>query len=84
MSFAGGMILFLTSLLLVYLYGKLNDAKLAQVPPEVRAQATCDFSPENIRVTATRLKEYPVQITAHLPPRTGRRYIVVGGVNRWP
>lgn len=82
MGFAGGLILFLASLLLIYLYGKLNDAKLIKVPPEVGAQATCDFSPENIRLTAARLKESPLQITDRLPPRTGRRYIVVGGVSK--
>ena len=79
-SFAGGLILSLTALLLVYLYGKLNDAKLTKIPPEVKAQATCNFSPENIRLTAARLKESPLRITSRLPPRTGRRYIVVGGV----
>ena len=81
MSFAGGLILSLAALLLVYLYGKLNDAKLTKVPPEVRAQASADFSTENIRLTAARLKESPLQIKTRLPPRTGRRYIVVGGVS---
>lgn len=80
MGFAGGLIPFLTTLLLVYLYGKLNDAKLTRVPSEVKAQATGIFSPENIRSTAARLKESPLQINGRLPPRTGRRYIVVGGV----
>jgi len=81
MGFAGGLILFLASLPLACLYAKLNDAKLAKVPPEVKAQATADFSPENIRLTAARLKESPLRIANHLPPRTGRRYIVVGGVS---
>lgn len=84
MGFAGGVILLFAAILLVYLYGKLNDAKLTKVPPEVRAQASTDFSPENIRLTAARLKEFPVQIGNHLPPRTGRRYIVVGGVSESP
>jgi hypothetical protein len=84
MSFTGGLILSLVALLFVYLYGKLNDAKLTKVPPEVRAQASSDFSPENIRLTAARLKESPFQINNHLPPRTGRRYIVVGGVSGGP
>ena len=83
MGFAGGLIPFLTSLLLACLYAKLNDAKLGKVPPEVEAQATADFSPENICLTAARLKESPPRITNRLPPRTGRRYIVVGGVSEW-
>jgi hypothetical protein len=81
MGFAGGLILSCVALLLLYLYGKLNDAKLTKVPPEVRAQASADFSPENIRLTAARLKQSPLQINNRLPPRTGRRYIVVGGVS---
>lgn len=84
MGFAGGLILSLVALLLVYLYGKLNDAKLTKVPPEVGAQASSDFSDENIRSTAARLKESPPQISDRLPPRTGRRYIVVGGVSKGP
>ena len=81
-SAGGSLILFLTLLLLAYLYGKHNDAKLIKVPPEVKAQATCDFSPENIRSTAAQLGESPLRITNRLPPRTGRRYIVVGGVSK--
>ena len=81
MGFAGGLILFLMPLL-TWLYAKLNDAKLEKVPPEVEAQPTDDFSPENIRLTAARLKESPLQIASNLPPRTGRRYIVVGGVSQ--
>ena len=81
MGFAGGLVLFLIPLLLTWLYAKLNDAKLAKVPPQARARGTDDFSPENIRSTAARLKESPLQIASHLPPRTGRRYIVVGGVS---
>jgi hypothetical protein len=84
MAFAGGLILSLTALLLIYLYAKLNDGKLSKVPPEIRAQATCDFSPENIRLTAARLKESPLQINSRLPPRTGRLYVVVGGVSKSP
>lgn len=84
MAFAVWLFLSLAALLLVYFYGKLNDAKLTRVPPEVKAQASDDFSPENIRLTAARLKESPPQITNRLPPRTGRRYIVVGGVSEPP
>ena len=82
MGFTGPLLLFITPLLLVYLYAKLNDAKLAKVPPEVRAQAPDDFSTESILSTARRLKETPLRIDSHLPPRTGRRYIVIGGVGK--
>lgn len=56
MGFSDGSTLFLTVLLLVYLHAKLNDAKLEKAPFEVRAQTGCDFFPENIRLTAARLK----------------------------
>ncbi|KAF9791915.1 NAD-P-binding protein [Thelephora terrestris] len=79
MGSTGELILFLTPVLLVYLYVKLNDVKLSNIPPEVWSQATGNFSPENILSTATRLKEFPPQINSRLPPRTGRRYIIVGG-----
>ena len=81
MGSSGELILCLIPVLFVYLYVKLNDAKLSKIPPEVRAQATSDFSPENIISTAARLKEFPPRINSRLPPRTGRRYVVVGGVS---
>ena len=64
-----------------YSYGELNDEKLAMVPLELKVQATAYSSPENIRLTAARLKESPLQITSRLLLRTGRRYIVVGEVS---
>jgi hypothetical protein len=81
MGFTGLVFFSLAVQLLIYLYAKLNDAKLSKVPPEVKAQAPSNFSLENIRSTAIRLIESPLQINNRLPPRTGRRYIVVGGVS---
>lgn len=76
-------VLCLFSALLTYLYVRLNDAKLMQLPHDVASA----FSPNRIsakdaleaaaaweKVTATMRAE------AFLPPKTGRRYIVVGGV----
>jgi hypothetical protein len=76
-------VLCLFPVLLLYLYVRLNDAKLMQLPHEVASA----FSPKRIsakdsleaaaaweKVTAT------LRTKAFLPPRTGRRYIVVGGV----
>lgn len=82
MGFADGLALFLMPPLLTYLHGKLNDEKPTRINPEVKAQAASNPSPENIRLTAARLKESPLQITNRLSPRTGRRYIVVGGERR--
>ncbi|KAI9458843.1 NAD-P-binding protein [Lactarius psammicola] len=68
--------------LFLYFYVRLNDAKLMQLPHDVASA----FSPKRIsakdaleaaaawkKVTAT------LSAKAFLPPRTGRRYIVVGG-----
>ena len=76
-------VLCLFSVLFTYLYVRLNDAKLMQLPHDVASA----FSPKRIsakdaleaaaaweKVTATMRAE------AFLPPKTGRRYIVVGGV----
>jgi hypothetical protein len=49
MGSTGELILFLTPVLLVYLYVKLNDVKLSNIPPEVWSQATTTV----LHVTAT-------------------------------
>ncbi len=77
-------VLCLFSVLILYSYVRLNDAKLMQLPHDVASA----FSPKRIsakdaleaaaaweKVTAT------LSAKAFLPSRTGRRYIVVGGVS---
>ncbi|THH15245.1 hypothetical protein EW146_g5202 [Bondarzewia mesenterica] len=66
--------------LLLYIYIRLNDAKLMRLSPNAESA----FSPhrlteEDAKRAATRLADNPISIEGHLPPRTGRRYIVVGG-----
>jgi len=80
MSFSDGTKLLLMPPPFTYICGKLNNEKLTRIPPEVKVQATSDPSLENIRLTAVRLKESPLQITSRPSPRTGRCYIVVGEV----
>jgi hypothetical protein len=68
--------------IILCLYILRNDKVLARLPPEAAA-----FSPERptlqeFRLTAERLALSPLSVLDQLPPRTGRRYIIVGGVCR--
>ncbi|KAG6333481.1 hypothetical protein ID866_5610 [Astraeus odoratus] len=62
----------------LYFYVVFNDRKLSQLPPAAHI-----FSPDRFTVLAAlaafrQQQELPVHIS-DLPPKTGRRYIVVGG-----
>ncbi len=72
---------FLLLALLLYLYIRLNDAKLMKLPDEVASA----FSPHRISArdaleAAAESETTSFDSRTFLPPRTGRRYIVVGGV----
>ena len=69
------------ALLLLYLYIHLNDAKLMKLPHEVALA----FSPHRISArdaleAAAKSETTSLDSKMFLPPKTGRRYIVVGGV----
>ena len=71
--------------LLLYIYIRLNDAKLMNLPSYVEDT----FSPhrvtdEDATRTAARLAEIPITVKSSLSPQTGRRYIIVGGVSSKP
>lgn len=75
-------ILCLFPVLLLYLYVRLNDAKLMHLPHDVASA----FSPKRISANdaleaAAAWEKVSTTLTAKtfLPPRTGRKYIVVGG-----
>ena len=68
--------------LLFPLYIWLNDAKLTRLPPEALRISPERWSEEGIRECYASLKDGPTSLlNGQLPPRTGRRYIVVGGVS---
>ncbi|KAH9036558.1 NAD-P-binding protein [Lactarius hengduanensis] len=76
------LILLFLFVLLLYLYVRLNDAKLMQLPHDVASA----FSPKRISAkdareaaAASEKVTTDLRTKAFLPPRTGRRYIVVGG-----
>ncbi|KAJ7274971.1 hypothetical protein C8J57DRAFT_1224522 [Mycena rebaudengoi] len=67
-------------LFLLFLYIRLNDARLTHIPKSVLSMTPIRATPENIRQTDARLKSAaPISIVDQLPPKTGRRYLVVGG-----
>ncbi|KIJ14525.1 hypothetical protein PAXINDRAFT_78955 [Paxillus involutus ATCC 200175] len=63
----------------VFLYGVLNDRKLSRLPPAAEALSPVRFTPQGVLAAAAALSEAPIAIHDFLPPKTGRRYIVVGG-----
>ena len=74
-------LLFLFLVFLLYLYIRLNDAKIMKLPDEVASV----FSPHRIGArdaleAAAASETIRQDSKTFLPPKTGRRYIVVGGV----
>ena len=68
-----------TTLLALYIY--TNDKKITRLPNNWELFTTkTRCTPDQVRATAKRLAEHPPSINNQLPPKTGRRYIVVGGV----
>ncbi|KAJ7695403.1 hypothetical protein B0H17DRAFT_1158898 [Mycena rosella] len=64
---------------LVHLYIQVNDRRLTHVPESALSFSPARWTLEDVHETAARLLESPISITDQIPPRTGRRYIVVGG-----
>ena len=71
--------------LLIYLYVRANDAKIARLAPEAVAVSPERWTKEDVQ----RVASSPALTSSsaslfkpeELPPKTGRRYIVVGGVS---
>ncbi|KAJ7432891.1 3-beta hydroxysteroid dehydrogenase/isomerase family-domain-containing protein [Mycena galericulata] len=66
-------------LLFVYLYVRLNDHRLSRIPERVLALSPTRARVEDIRRGAAKLRDSPISIADQIPPKTRRRYIVVGG-----
>ncbi|KAJ7755324.1 3-beta hydroxysteroid dehydrogenase/isomerase family-domain-containing protein [Mycena maculata] len=69
----------LLSIVLLYIYTRLNDYRLTRIPESALSFSPVRARPEDTRRTAARLLESPISIADQVPPKTGRRYIVVGG-----
>ncbi|KAJ7207206.1 NAD(P)-binding protein [Mycena pura] len=64
---------------LLFLYIRLNDWRLTHIPKSALAVSPTRATPEDVRRTAVKLCKSPISIADQIPPKTGRRYIVVGG-----
>ncbi|KAF2103492.1 NAD(P)-binding protein [Rhizodiscina lignyota] len=69
--------LFAFVLLILYLW-HVNNA-LSAIPDDVARLAGKPFTEEFARETYKRIESDPIDFAKHLPPKTGRRYIVTGG-----
>ena len=67
--------------LLLYLYIRQNDKCLTRLTPEALAFSPTRYTEDVARTAAKRFAEHPISALDHIPPKTGRRYIVVGGVS---
>ena len=68
--------------LLIFLYIRSNDAKLTRLPPEALLISPKRWTEEDIQSCYKTAQDGPVSLLGDkLPPKTGRRYIVIGGVS---
>ncbi|KAF9061101.1 3-beta hydroxysteroid dehydrogenase/isomerase family-domain-containing protein [Rhodocollybia butyracea] len=67
------------SALLLTVYCRLNGKSLARIPRRVLDLSPVRWDAKDFEAVKNKLDDYPVDIQQYLPPKTGRRYIVVGG-----
>ncbi|KAK7452175.1 hypothetical protein VKT23_012278 [Stygiomarasmius scandens] len=65
--------------LLLFLYIRFNDRALENIPKRALEVSPKRCTPQDVLSTAQSLSANPVSIDDQIPPKTGRRYIVVGG-----
>ena len=69
-------------ILLLVLYIFWNDRRLIQIPPRALYLSPKRHTAVDVHAEAERLASSPpIDDTDKIPPKTGRRYIVVGGVS---
>lgn len=72
----------LSPVLLLVFYIYWNDSRLTQIPQRVQHFSPKRHTAKDVYVEAERLAVAPpIEETEIIPPKTGRRYIVVGGVS---
>ncbi|KAH7048355.1 putative 3-beta hydroxysteroid dehydrogenase/isomerase family protein [Macrophomina phaseolina] len=67
------------SAVLLLLYLRHVNRALASTPDEAARAASLPWTDRAIRETYQKIKQSPVDIRKHLPPKQSRRYIVTGG-----
>ncbi|KAJ3732598.1 NAD(P)-binding protein [Lentinula guzmanii] len=60
-------------------YISLNDAALTRIPLRVLSLPPVRWRKAEFEAVTEKMKECPPSIEEHLPPKTSRKYIVVGG-----
>ncbi|KAE9396469.1 hypothetical protein BT96DRAFT_111775 [Gymnopus androsaceus JB14] len=60
-------------------YCSVNNAALSRIPPRILELSPVRWGKADFQAVAKKVDESPVVIEEHLPPKTGRKYIVVGG-----
>jgi hypothetical protein len=69
-------------ILLLVLYIYWNDRRLTQIPPRVLYFSPKRHTADDVHAQAERLAAAPpIDDMEQIPPKTGRRYIIVGGVS---
>lgn len=81
-SYSGAWLLCLLAVALSLVYVRLNDAKLTTLSKEANSISPHRWTDDEIRKCHDELVNSPqCLLEGKLPPKTGRRYIVVGGVS---
>ncbi|KAI6045267.1 3-beta hydroxysteroid dehydrogenase/isomerase family-domain-containing protein [Pisolithus marmoratus] len=65
--------------IVAFIYVILNDRKLSQLPPDAKVFSPIRYTAQGVLDAFEQHQKDPDPIDHLLPPRTGRRYIVVGG-----
>ncbi|KAL4068581.1 hypothetical protein V8B97DRAFT_1872985 [Scleroderma yunnanense] len=63
----------------IYIYFVVNDRKLSQLPPDAEIFSPDRFTVQGVLAAFKQHHDKPIDTGKLLPPKTGRRYIVVGG-----
>ncbi|KAF7343472.1 3-beta hydroxysteroid dehydrogenase isomerase family [Mycena venus] len=69
------------SIALLSLYIRFNDWRLTTIPKSALAVSPTRCTSEDVYQAAAKLQKSPISISDQIPPKTGRRYIVVGGLD---
>lgn len=67
------------SIVLLLLYLRHVNRALGGTPDEAERAASRPWTTEELKQTYQRMKQSPIDIRDHLPPKQSRRYIVTGG-----
>lgn len=76
-------VLFLTPLALFVFYVRKNDERITRIPNAALALSPTRCTPSHVKSMANHLADSPIANYDKLGSKTGRRYIIVGGVSAY-